>query len=95
MGPSTSWPSTDTDPAMEEARLGGAAHVSRRLVPRRRQVLSDNGVKIPLLSDEAFCRRVRRFHRIVMIGASHMRYIVVVLVVFLEDTVYLFQINHD
>ena len=37
-------------------------------------VLSDNGVKIPLLSDEAFCQRVRRFRRIVMIGASHMRY---------------------
>ena len=74
MGLSPSWPSTDTDPAMEEARLGGAAHLSRRLVPRRRQVLSDNGVKIPLLSDEAFCRSVRSFHRNVMIGASHMRY---------------------
>ena len=37
-------------------------------------VMSDNGVKIPVLADNDFCRRVRSFHRIVMIGPSHMRY---------------------
>ena len=37
-------------------------------------VIDDNGVEIPLLEDDELCLRVRRFHRIIMIGASHMRY---------------------
>ena len=37
-------------------------------------VMNDNGVKIPLLDNDDFCRRVRSFNRIVMIGPSHMRY---------------------
>ena len=37
-------------------------------------VINDNGIEIPLLEDDEFCLRIRRFRRIIMIGASHMRY---------------------
>ena len=37
-------------------------------------VINDNGVEIPLLEDDEFCLRIRRFRRIIMIGSSHMRY---------------------
>ena len=37
-------------------------------------VINDKGVEIPLLEDDEFCLRIRRFRRIIMIGASHMRY---------------------
>ena len=37
-------------------------------------VINDQGVEIPLLEDDEFCLRIRRFRRIIMIGASHMRY---------------------
>ena len=37
-------------------------------------VLNDNGVEIPLLEDDEFCLRIRRFRRIILIGASHIRY---------------------
>ena len=37
-------------------------------------VVNANGVEIPLLDDDAFCRRVFRFRRIIMVGPSHMRY---------------------
>ena len=37
-------------------------------------VINDNGAEIPLLGDDEFCLRIRRFHRIILIGASHIRY---------------------
>ena len=37
-------------------------------------VINDNGVEIPLLEDDEFCLRIRRFRRIILIGASHIRY---------------------
>ena len=37
-------------------------------------VVNANGVEMPLLDDDAFCRRVSRFRRIIMVGPSHMRY---------------------
>ena len=37
-------------------------------------VINDNGAEIPLLGDDEFCLRIRRFRRIIMIGSSHMRY---------------------